>query len=80
MIWIGLGLLMISNSDVQDIISPLLDNWTVAVLLLGAIAYPSGLIIDEIADLLLSGWNKTCLLYTSPSPRDRTRARMPSSA
>ena len=24
--------------------------------------------------------NKTCLLYTSPSPRDRTRSRMPSSA
>ena len=23
---------------------------------------------------------RTCLLYTSPSPRDRTRARMPSSA
>ena len=23
---------------------------------------------------------KTCLLYTSPSPRDRTRYRMPSSA
>ena len=23
---------------------------------------------------------KTCLLYTSPSPRDRTRPRMPSSA
>ena len=23
---------------------------------------------------------KDCLLYTSPSPRDRTRARMPSSA
>ena len=22
----------------------------------------------------------TCLLYTSPSPRDRTRSRMPSSA
>ena len=27
-------------------------------------------------DLLLKG----CLLYTSPSPRDRTRSRMPSSA
>jgi len=26
------------------------------------------------------GANITCLLYTSPSPRDRTRARMPSSA
>jgi len=30
----------------------------------------------------LRGLNKTyrCLLYTSPSPRDRTRSRMPSSA
>ena len=27
-----------------------------------------------------SGSGKTCLLYTSPSPRDRTRSRMPSSA
>ena len=25
-------------------------------------------------------WAITCLLYTSPSPRDRTRSRMPSSA
>ena len=24
--------------------------------------------------------SKICLLYTSPSPRDRTRSRMPSSA
>ena len=28
----------------------------------------------------LEGNNITCLLYTSPSPRDRTRSRMPSSA
>ena len=27
-----------------------------------------------------SGCGTTCLLYTSPSPRDRTRSRMPSSA
>ena len=26
------------------------------------------------------GHNHHCLLYTSPSPRDRTRSRMPSSA
>ena len=26
------------------------------------------------------GYKKACLLYTSPSPRDRTRSRMPSSA
>ena len=25
-------------------------------------------------------YDKVCLLYTSPSPRDRTRSRMPSSA
>ena len=25
-------------------------------------------------------WHPPCLLYTSPSPRDRTRSRMPSSA
>ena len=28
----------------------------------------------------LLGWLYICLLYTSPSPRDRTRSRMPSSA
>ena len=27
-----------------------------------------------------SGYSLSCLLYTSPSPRDRTRSRMPSSA
>jgi len=29
---------------------------------------------------ILAGSAPTCLLYTSPSPRDRTRSRMPSSA
>ena len=29
---------------------------------------------------LSTGDNDACLLYTSPSPRDRTRSRMPSSA
>ena len=31
-------------------------------------------------DLLAGRLNSGCLLYTSPSPRDRTRSRMPSSA
>ena len=47
---------------------------------------------DDIADdmannsiskhrwIVLYGTYNTCLLYTSPSPRDRTRSRMPSSA
>ena len=29
---------------------------------------------------LIQRWNKSCLLYTSPSPRDKRQSRMPSSA
>ena len=35
--------------------------------------------LDVFSDLIWEGV-LTCLLYTSPSPRDRTRSRMPSSA
>ena len=42
---------------------------------IGALA---GFILGGIAGLLGALW--VCLLYTSPSPRDRTRSRMPSSA
>ena len=36
---------------------------------------------DDIrATLTQMMWSNCCLLYTSPSPRDRTRSRMPSSA
>ena len=35
----------------------------------------SSMILDDVIRQL-----KLCLLYTSPSPRDRTRSRMPSSA
>ena len=34
----------------------------------------------EIIKILRKYKPKVCLLYTSPSPRDRTRSRMPSSA
>ena len=34
----------------------------------------------ESQTLAFAGVFQTCLLYTSPSPRDRTRSRMPSSA
>ena len=32
------------------------------------------------AGATMTVWSNGCLLYTSPSPRDRTRSRMPSSA
>mgnify|MGYP003310918390 CR=1 FL=1 len=35
---------------------------------------------NEATALKLLGAIETCLLYTSPSPRDRGRSRMPSSA
>ena len=35
---------------------------------------------DVLTAILLDGWLKICLLYTSPSPRDRLLSRMPSSA
>ena len=35
---------------------------------------------DGTLDEVVTGMIRSCLLYTSPSPRDRTRSRMPSSA
>ena len=37
---------------------------------------------DSTGDFIFARASKgtSCLLYTSPSPRDRTRSRMPSSA
>ena len=35
---------------------------------------------NETTEKIISVLDKGCLLYTSPSPRDRTRSRMPSSA
>ena len=43
--------------------------------------FPHMTIAENIATVpKMLGWDRNCLLYTSPSPRDRTRPRMPSSA
>ena len=39
--------------------------------------YAGQMVMFMIGDMMAA---ETCLLYTSPSPRDRTRSRMPSSA
>ena len=36
--------------------------------------------LADVAERISMGQLNVCLLYTSPSPRDRTRSRMPSSA
>ena len=38
------------------------------------------LLDKELITIQQAQTHPTCLLYTSPSPRDRTRSRMPSSA
>ena len=43
-----------------------------------AIAEDVDAVQSDLAELLAQ--SSVCLLYTSPSPRDRTRSRMPSSA
>ena len=35
---------------------------------------------DGVLEILQDGFGSVCLLYTSPSPRDRQKSRMPSSA
>ena len=35
---------------------------------------------QEVIDDIIEGVTTTCLLYTSPSPRDLSTSRMPSSA
>ena len=42
--------------------------------------FGAGIIKDFSFVFILGILTGTCLLYTSPSPRDRTRSRMPSSA
>ena len=39
-----------------------------------------GISHDTLLQVHASSYINSCLLYTSPSPRDRTRSRMPSSA
>ena len=75
--------------EVTDVLSTVIDPELGSdVVSLGMIPRteisPDGAVIVEVR-LTISGCPmraeiKNCLLYTSPSPRDRTRSRMPSSA
>ena len=47
---------------------------------LGNLSSSQNIIPTKIEFVDIAGLVKGCLLYTSPSPRDRTRSRMPSSA
>ena len=76
-------------------VTPLLAADIPAVSKVDAVTvFPSGAEVTRVAEAKISAGEhslifeglpgdlmpETCLLYTSPSPRDRTRSRMPSSA
>ena len=47
---------------------------------LGNMGMPMALNLHKSKKIDLVGYDMSCLLYTSPSPRDRSLSRMPSSA
>ena len=73
-----------------------IETWYVISVLLAPIGYvvqdvvADAMTVEAVPSLneegklyspeLIKNMHTTCLLYTSPSPRDRTRSRMPSSA
>jgi pseudouridine-5'-phosphate glycosidase len=67
------GIAKVSRRDIPYIVSEKLD---------GATTVASTMIIAEMAGIRIfaTGGIGGCLLYTSPSPRDRQKSRMPSSA
>ena len=71
------------KSVVKALDSPLLNDNKIKgcknVLLL-IVSGEDEITIDEIGEINDLIQSEACLLYTSPSPRDRTRSRMPSSA
>ena len=62
--------------EIKKVMNP---KWWLIVLGALGILLGSGNYIDA-ENAAETGWGDDCLLYTSPSPRDRTRSRMPSSA
>ena len=57
-------------------------RWTEGTLPLWLVATAGGIAVIFVLGIFFYGSYQGvgCLLYTSPSPRDRTRSRMPSSA
>ena len=83
-------LLQLINQSVTETLSRTLLTSGTTLMVVLALVFLGGEIIHDFAFALLVGVligtyssiyvASPCLLYTSPSPRDRTRSRMPSSA
>ena len=68
-----------ATASIGDNSAARLDDTLAKMAALGR-AEANGLGSRRDAGIFLTAEAFSCLLYTSPSPRDRTRSRMPSSA
>ena len=70
------------NDNVKDMVNSLTsgDNVKAQDAFKNALSDKIGQALDDKRQSVATDWLNSCLLYTSPSPRDRTRSRMPSSA
>ena len=77
-------LLVEDDTDIASVMVSLLESQGYRVRVAGDVATAQREIASARPDLILLDLGLPdgdgCLLYTSPSPRDRTRSRMPSSA
>ena len=68
----------LKNSGSTDALADTIDYAEVVARIVEIGTQHSFQLIEALAEKIATP--NTCLLYTSPSPRDRTRSRMPSSA
>ena len=75
-----------TSERMRDVLSILNRTEEQQMVVLSAMAGTTNALVEINAELRehridsANSMLETCLLYTSPSPRDRTRSRMPSSA
>ena len=67
-----------NDQELSELLKSLLNQKEIGVVVVDNIDLNK--LSDRLRIQLTESVTPTCLLYTSPSPRDRTRSRMPSSA
>ena len=67
--------------EINDVDKPTIGKDEVLVKVeVAGVNFPDALLVQGKYQIVIDPPFIPCLLYTSPSPRDRTRSRMPSSA
>ena len=81
-LYFGFTLLLISYVGLINSASAQSDAQPLVLTSVGPVHSLTSALLDgtPIEVMSVTAEAPTCLLYTSPSPRDRTRSRMPSSA